>query len=121
LSGVLVTNNQFRTLDGRFFANPADVTTKLGVPGLVNSSTSIRATDDKPAVESFIKDVKVGQVITNYPGGAGLQFLGCSVDDNLIWRYNSSSPTNNTQSFDLWVDLIVGGKTNVVGNWAASK
>ena len=34
------------------------------------------------------------------------------------WRYVSSNPTNNPGEFDLWVDIIVGGKTNRICNWS---
>ncbi len=33
------------------------------------------------------------------------------------WRYNSSNPTRNPGKFDLWAEVIVGGKTNTYGNW----
>ncbi|MFN7140068.1 MAG: type II secretion system protein [Limisphaerales bacterium] len=33
------------------------------------------------------------------------------------WRYVSNNPTNNPNSFDLWAEIIVGGKTNIIGNW----
>ncbi len=33
------------------------------------------------------------------------------------WRYVSNNPTNNPASFDLWVDIIVRGETNTIGNW----
>jgi hypothetical protein len=34
------------------------------------------------------------------------------------WRYNSSHPTNNLNSYDLWVELKIGGKTNLICNWS---
>ena len=34
------------------------------------------------------------------------------------WRYNSSNPTNNVNSYDLWVDIIMKGKTNRYSNWS---
>ena len=35
------------------------------------------------------------------------------------WRYNSSSPTNNPGSYDLWLQLVVQpGQTNLVCNWS---
>ncbi len=34
------------------------------------------------------------------------------------WRYNSSNPTNNPGSYDLWIDVIIDGKTNRIGNWS---
>jgi prepilin-type N-terminal cleavage/methylation domain-containing protein len=41
-----------------------------------------------------------------------------SVGNYLCWRYNSSNPAHNTGSFDLWVDVLIGGKTNRFCNWA---
>jgi prepilin-type N-terminal cleavage/methylation domain-containing protein len=33
------------------------------------------------------------------------------------WRYNSVNPTNNPESYDLWAEVVVAGKTNTYGNW----
>ena len=35
------------------------------------------------------------------------------------FSYNSTNPTNNPSSYDLWVDLVIGGKTNRINNWNA--
>jgi len=32
--------------------------------------------------------------------------------------YVSSSPTNNPNSYDLWVDVVMNGKTNRLSNWS---
>ena len=34
------------------------------------------------------------------------------------WRYNSGHPTNNPNSYDLWVDVLIRGKTNRFCNWS---
>jgi len=34
------------------------------------------------------------------------------------WRYNSSSPTNNPTSYDLWADISLGTKVVRVCNWS---
>jgi len=34
------------------------------------------------------------------------------------WRYNSSSPTNNPNSYDLWIELRIGSKTFLICNWS---
>ncbi len=42
-----------------------------------------------------------------------------------VWRYNSSNPTNNPASFDLWAEIPVKNKTTgdyelkIIGNWAS--
>ena len=33
------------------------------------------------------------------------------------WHYVSSSPVHNRDSYDLWAEIVIKGKTNVIGNW----
>jgi hypothetical protein len=33
------------------------------------------------------------------------------------WRYNASTPTHNPDSYDLWAEILIAGKTNIIGNW----
>ena len=33
------------------------------------------------------------------------------------WRYNSSNPSNNPNSYDLWAEIRVGDETIIIGNW----
>ena len=33
------------------------------------------------------------------------------------WRYVSKNPTNNTETYDLWAEVLVGNKKIVIGNW----
>ena len=33
------------------------------------------------------------------------------------WNYRSTRPENNTESFDLWAEVILGSKTNKISNW----
>ncbi len=33
------------------------------------------------------------------------------------WRYISSNALHNPDGFDLWAEVVVGGKTVVIGNW----
>ena len=34
------------------------------------------------------------------------------------WRYNPVDPTNNPTSYDLWVDITVGNRTERISNWS---
>jgi hypothetical protein len=45
-----------------------------------------------------------------------LPYKGPEGDFNPL-RYNLSSPSKNPGSFDLWIEVVVGGKTNTIGNW----
>jgi type II secretory pathway pseudopilin PulG len=146
LSGTLLTNGVFQTLDGsgRIAAPPVtDFTVLYGtaVSGFANSSTSVRSTDDRPAATAFLANLRpnqIGQLVVN--GNKVNALLVCSVrwenSDPAMqvvspsgnpaaaelglnpWRYISSNATNNPGSFDLWVDLLIAGKTNRISNWS---
>jgi prepilin-type N-terminal cleavage/methylation domain-containing protein len=55
---------------------------------------------------------------TPYPGSAQINTNSPSASWYCAWRYNSSSPTNNPGTYDLWVDVIINGKTNRFSNWS---
>ena len=95
----------YTTLDGRRTIT-AD---QVGVTAFVNSSTSAAGGDEGAKPETFLTDLKPGQLSGN--------FLACS-EGPTRWAYNSSHPTNNPASYDLWVDLVIGGKTNRISNWS---
>jgi type II secretory pathway pseudopilin PulG len=33
------------------------------------------------------------------------------------WNYRSSKPDHNTETYDLWADVVVGGKKLTIANW----
>ena len=100
------------------------------VMGIANSATRAKTDDQGAAATSFINNLTPNQI--GALDSAGLvKILVCSVEwppdknpapipGTLLnpWRYNSSHPTNNTASYDLWVDVVVGNKTNRVSNWS---
>ncbi len=129
----------FQTSDGQ--SQPIDghaisLALGSGVSGFVNSSTGESVEEGSKVVNCLGGAFRADQ-IAQTPGG--FKFLVCSIPlpPNLpykgsaqlntssptapwycAWRYNSSSPTNNTSSFDLWVDVIIDGKTNRFSNWS---
>ena len=139
LKGTLLSNvggvMTYKTLDGSgeikttefsgIFSNPS-------LTGFVNFSASAKGDDDKAAAQSFLTDLKPKQSgvgNTSYPL---IKVLACSVQVEQLpyplpssdppglnpWCYVSSHPTNNVNSYDLWVDLVIGGKTYRVSNWS---
>jgi hypothetical protein len=46
-------------------------------------------------------------------------FAGTGKGEIVPYGYNSSSPQHNPKSFDLWVDILAGGKTNRISNWSS--
>jgi hypothetical protein len=121
------------TLDGSARITAADLTLALtNVTGFVNCSRPGRS-DDVPGATAFLNNLKPSQfmAITNSATTASCSVLGSGIDgwpgmvytDRLgaklnPWRYNSSNPYHNPKSFDLWIDVAVGSKTNRICNWS---
>ncbi len=61
-----------------------------------------------PGVKVFVGPV---------PWPRGFPGQPTSVPELNPWRYVSSNPTNNTKSYDLWIDLVIRGKTHRISNW----
>ena len=103
------------------------------VKGFVNSSASAKGDDDKAAAKNYLVDLKPNQSGA-LSSGSMIKFLTCSIlwdqpgapvpggvpNGMNPWRYISSNPTNNPTSYDLWIDILVGGKTNRISNWSKS-
>jgi len=139
LKGTKLAANAYQTLDSRVSVPTADVSAAFGggISGFMNCTRG--GGDESASAQDYLKDFKPGQfVLGTTSGGRKLVLLTCTVqwskdlppvvadftpDEPGIypnpWRYNSSSPTNNPGHYDLWVDLIIGGKTNRVSNWSA--
>lgn len=115
LSGMQLVETTYRSLDGSYSVQTNAVMAACNVSGLLNASATIQATDDHPAISSFLKGIKPTQLATNDPV-KNVRFLICSADDS-PWNYRSTNPTNNANSYDLWIDLVAGGKTNRIANW----
>jgi len=134
LVGTVLTNGGYTTLDGSASIDVAQVPNDFtGVGGFVNC-TKPNGGEDASAARNFLPDLKPKQFwpqpgFTNTGATEGVNLLICSVggpevtyqplgqQDRNPWRYNSSSPTNNPGSYDLWVQLVIGKQTNLVCNW----
>jgi hypothetical protein len=98
----------------------------LGVAGFANSSAGNR-NDDNFTAETFLKSLTPKQAQAN---AQGIKLLIAPVDgpevpspDNATynpWRYNSSNPKYNTDSYDLWAVVMIGRTTNIICNWSDS-
>ena len=128
----------YQTLDGSSQVLKTDFLGFYGanVSGFVNSSASAKGDDEKAAAESFLKNLKPNQSGVPNSTYPKIKILACSVQVEdpasypLLpalgsnppglnpWRYVSSHPTNNPSSYDLWVDLVIGGKKYTVSNWS---
>lgn len=133
-------SGNYTTLDGSGAIQAAEFATIFPsganppVRGFVNSSANAKGDDEKAAATSFLPSLKPGQagvMNTAYPL---VKVLSCSVREEDAayyplgnttdplglnpWRYVSSNPTNNQNSYDLWVDIHIGNKKYTVSNWS---
>ncbi|HPY29447.1 MAG TPA: type II secretion system protein [Verrucomicrobiota bacterium] len=132
LLGTKLVGGTYETLDGsgRIPTNNVASTFGTGVNGFINCTRAADA-DDAPAAQPFLRQLKP----TQYGGitpGSDICVLTCSIrwpDNHAFqpipaqkglnpWRYVVTNPTNNPGAFDLWVDILVGGKTNRISNWS---
>lgn len=90
--------------------NGGTATSEFGVKGIVN--TGDEAKDCFPNIgipgKNYDTNGPVNRLTVGYRGPDG---------DINPWRYVSRNPTNNTESFDLWAEVLVGNKKIVIGNW----
>ena len=139
LLGTTLSNNAYTTLDGSTNLPQALLGGAGGafgpdVAGFVNSSKG-GGGDDGSTASSFINGLKPAQIGTISVKRAYLVRLLVSVPwqqgpppfnfDPVPgaptlnpWRYNYSAPTNNPNSFDLWLDVIIGAKAYRICNWS---
>jgi prepilin-type N-terminal cleavage/methylation domain-containing protein len=137
LMGTYLTNNGsvFVTLDGTSQRqnSAAAFVAALGagspVTGFMNCSRGGNADEASRAITSF-QNLKSGEFTDiNDAQGNAFTVLGTGVEGPFMFqsrnssiklnpfRYNSSNPTNNPGSFDLWVDVLIGSRTNRISNW----
>jgi prepilin-type N-terminal cleavage/methylation domain-containing protein len=131
LLGTTNNGNTYVTLDGSGQISTSEMNTNFGRQGFLNSGTKARATDESGAPMSFLNSLQDRQVRPFDAKQPLVKILVCSeelpsasasapIPGTRInpWRYVSSHPTNNPGSYDLWVDVVVGGKTYRIGNWS---
>jgi prepilin-type N-terminal cleavage/methylation domain-containing protein len=135
LLGTTNSSGVFHTLDDSAQIATNNLPTSFGggstIVGFMNCSRG--GEDGLAGAMRFLSELKSSQfmsvTITNPPppARAPITVLGTSLDGPLVfqnlgaklspWCYNSSSPQHNPKSYDLWIDIIAGGKTNRICNW----
>ncbi len=123
LSGTTNNGANYVTLDGSGQMSVAQINAKFNRQGFANSGTRAHSTDESGAVISFTSSLRAKQVEAPDSMLPLIKVLSCSVGappgaSLNPWHYVSSHPTNNPGSYDLWVDLVIGGKTYQVNNWS---
>jgi prepilin-type N-terminal cleavage/methylation domain-containing protein len=121
-----VTN--FVSLDQSSTLPAATVQEYFSIGGIMNCTKGVG--EDAVKAQTFAGGLKPGQVATNIDG---VYVLTTSAASDGIYRPMQSYSTlsgrpanpwrylypgiNNPNSYDLWVQVFVGGKTNLICNW----
>ena len=132
LVGTTLNNGVYKTLDGSAQINASEVSNVFkSVSGFVNCTVG-GGGDEGGSAKAFLNSLKPDQ-LTELDSGAkllsgpvlwppgGYQPVAAppaKVVGINTWGYNSSHPTNNPTSYDLWIDVLIGGKTNRICNWS---
>lgn len=127
LLGTTNISGSFQTLDGSALITPAEATTLFGVSGFMNCNKP-NADESAPRAQDFLPDMKTNQIAvftTNPPpnvvkvlvasAGGPNQPLG--IPNANPWRYVYPG-INNPSSYDLYVQLVLAGSTNLICNWS---
>jgi prepilin-type N-terminal cleavage/methylation domain-containing protein len=133
LLGTTNINGTYHTLDDSAQITTASLPIVFGpnVTGFMNCTRG-GGGDEGASARPFINSLRPSQFLTITNSGLLCTVLGAGLDGSQLlqspapglrtainpWRYNSSSPRYNPKSFDLWIDVLVGGKTNRICNWS---
>lgn len=128
LSGTTINGSDFVTLDGRSQIPVASVLSVYGVGGFVNSTKG--GGEDAEAAKNFLTELKQNQYneyVTNNNvrttelvtsvGGPDDSYQPLKAPGLNPFRYVYPG-VNNPGSYDLWVQLVISGKTNLICNWS---
>ena len=128
LSGAVFSNQVFYTVSENEGVTPPNLGLAFGRTGIRNSARNRFDIDYKGFT---FKESQFAELApTNgLPADADVEVLKVPVPGpfNLIgkvekkinpWFYDASSTNrHNKNSFDLWAEITVQGKTNIIGNW----
>jgi prepilin-type N-terminal cleavage/methylation domain-containing protein len=114
----------FVTLGGVHQITPAQAQSFFGRKGFQNSIpgeaqaflTDIRS-DQKSSLTSDPANPRNEVTVFSAPVDGPNSIAGANNVLVNTWKYVSSSPTNNTASFDLWAELQIGNETVIISNW----
>jgi prepilin-type N-terminal cleavage/methylation domain-containing protein len=128
-----VTNNlranAFVTMDTIASINVNDVPKAFGMSGFVNCSRG--SGDEGTPAKNFLLGLKANRIasvsdngvwVTNLVtsvGGPDSRYMPLGVANANPIRYVYPG-VNNTKGYDLWVQLVISGKTNLICNWSTS-
>ena len=101
-------NPLFHELTGATWVSDAAALGAMGTGGILNSNEQNYISPIKAATYQPFPGLMATGLVVNAKGPNG---------EPNFWHYNVSRPTHNADSYDLWAEVMVGGQTNIIGNW----
>ena len=129
LGGVSHNGTFYTTLDGASQIQNANVQAAFGVGGFVNCSRG--GGDEAAPAQAVLSGLRQNQfasvtdngvtvnLIVTAVRGPDLSYKPLGVQDVNPFRYVYPG-VNNPNSYDLWVQLVIKGKTNLICNWSTT-
>ncbi|MGH7942853.1 MAG: hypothetical protein ACREE6_11995 [Limisphaerales bacterium] len=129
-ASVGAAGTNFTTLDNASQISAVAVAGTFGVSGFMNCTKASGSVEDSIPAQTFLAGLKSGEIASNgvftfiataansdpgftpMPGVYSLAGRAANP-----WRYVCPG-TNNPASYDLWVQVFVGNKTNLICNWS---
>ena len=113
-------NNNYQTINGSETIDVATIQNFFATDGFANSSP------ERSEVKNYfpgLRSTQYGEVSSS--PDVELLIVPVEGPNDIIngdkklnpWRYNASNPTHNPDTFDLWAEIVIGGQTNIIGNW----
>jgi prepilin-type N-terminal cleavage/methylation domain-containing protein len=125
LTGADMVAGNYRTTRGTLLTS-AQLNTAFGIKGLANTTQPGGNPDESPRKQDFEQGIDPNLIATiPVPGGpVTVEVLASKLRGPMgytnIWHYSTGRPGNhNPNSYDLWLDVILGGKTNRICNWSS--
>jgi len=130
LSGTYTNNGNFVTVDGSATIPVGSVNTAYGVGGFVNSGQVNNSDPDAKTPQNFLSGLSSKEIMSSVTnnsiattilitsvGGPDTTYkpLGASGINPFRYVYPG---VNNPGGYDLWVQLVINGQTNLICNWS---
>jgi prepilin-type N-terminal cleavage/methylation domain-containing protein len=123
LSGVTTSPGNYQTLDGASTVATNSYMNTFNIGGVVNCSHGTG--EDASKAAGFLPGLKPNRIGTvggiNYlitsVRGPDANYTPLGQPDVNPFRYVYPG-TNNPNSYDLWVQLVISGQTNLVSSWS---
>jgi len=135
LAGTRLDSGVYTTLNGASQIQPGDIHIAFLLDGFVNAMQGAGNDEVQQPRDFVTQTLRNGQfsrvLVTNKAllASTSVVILGSSLPGGDMlpgstgpinpFGYNSATPTHNPNSYDLWLDIIIFGKTYRICNWSS--